>query len=110
MKALARLVRWLLFAAFFLLAFWFALKNATPVPLVLTNEVRWDQVPLIFIILLSLCAGVLLGALAAAPAIFRLRRELARLARASDRTRAPEPAPERAAEAARHAGAVGQDS
>lgn len=110
MKALARLIRWFLFAAFFLLAFWFALKNATPVPLVLTSDVRWEQVPLIFIILLSLCAGALLGALAAAPSIFRLRRELSRATHAAGRHGVPEPAAERATHAARSAGAVGQDS
>jgi len=110
MKALARLLRWLLFAAFFLLAFWFALKNATPVPLVLTNEVRWDQVPLIFIILLSLCLGVFLGALAAAPSIFRLRSELARLGAAKRPQPVPDPATERAAQAARSAGAGTQES
>lgn len=107
MKALARLLRWLLFAAFFLLAFWFAIKNATPVPLVLTNEVRWEQVPLIAIILISLCIGALLGALAAAPQIFRLRRQLARAAQPL--AAAAEAPADRVASAARSAGAVAQD-
>lgn len=110
MKAIARLLRWLLFAAFFLLAFWFALKNATPVPLVLTNEVRWDQVPLIFIILLSLCLGVFLGALAAAPSVFRLRSEVARLGAARRQAPVAEASAERAAQVARSAGAGTQES
>lgn len=108
MKALVRFVRWLIFLAFFLFAFWFALKNATPVPVVLGSELRWEQVPLILIILAALAVGLLLGALAAAPSIFRLRQEVARLARAAAQPR-PEPAAERAARTARSSGAVAAD-
>ncbi len=108
MKALIRFVRWLLLLAFFLFAFWFALKNVTPVPVVLGGELRWEQVPLILIILAALCLGVVLGALATAPAIFRLRHEVARLARAAAPPR-PEPAAERAARNARSSGAVAAD-
>lgn len=108
MKAFVRFVRWLLFLAFFLFAFWFALKNATPVPIALGNELRWEQVPLILIILAALCLGLILGALATAPAIFRLRQEVARLTRVAAQPR-PEPAAERAARTARSSGAVGVD-
>jgi len=68
---------WLVRLAFFAIVLWFALKNLTPVPLRLTETLHWDGVPLIIVMLSCLLVGVLAGAIAMAPKVFRLRRQLA---------------------------------
>jgi len=73
MNALAWLVR----IVFFLVVLWFAFKNLTPVPLHLTESWHWEGVPLIFVMLACLLVGVIAGAVAMAPKVFRLRRMVA---------------------------------
>jgi uncharacterized integral membrane protein len=73
MNALA----WLIRLAFFAVVLWFALKNITPVKVHLTETLRWDGVPLIVVMLSCLAIGVVAGAIAMAPNVFRLRRQLA---------------------------------
>jgi uncharacterized integral membrane protein len=107
-----QLLGWLLRFAFFALVLWFALKNTTPVPLRLTETLRWEGVPLILIILGCLVVGVLAGAAALAPRLFRLRRQVAQLSNQATRAQVAEAAAERyndrLASAARDAGAAGQ--
>lgn len=107
-----QLLGWLLRFAFFALVLWFALKNTTPVPLRLTETLRWEGVPLILIILGCLVVGVLAGAAALAPKLFRLRRQVAQLSNQATRAQVAEAAAERyndrLASAARDAGAAGQ--
>ncbi len=68
---------WLIRLAFFAIVLWFALKNLTPVPVRLTETLHWEGVPLIVVMLACLLIGVLAGAIAMAPRVFRLRRQLA---------------------------------
>lgn len=107
-----QLLGWLIRLAFFAVVLWFALKNTTPVPLRLTETFGWDGVPLILIILGCLVVGVLAGAAALAPKVFRLRRQVAALSNQASRAKVAEAAAERyndrLANAARNAGAVGQ--
>jgi uncharacterized integral membrane protein len=107
-----QLLGWLIRLAFFALVLWFALKNTTPVPLRLTETLRWDGVPLIMIILGCLVVGVLAGAAALAPKLFRLRRQVATLSNQASRAKVAEIAADRyndrLASAARNAGAAGQ--
>lgn len=107
-----QLVGWLLRFAFFALVLWFALKNTTPVPLRFSETLRYDGVPLILIILGCLVIGVLAGAAAMAPRVFRLRRQVAALSSQATRKQVAEAAAERyndqLASAARNAGATGQ--
>lgn len=108
MNALA----WLIRIAFFAIVLWFALKNLTPVPVRLTETLHWDGVPLIIVMLACLLIGALAGALAMAPKVYRLRRQLA----ASEAKAAqPPPTVRRGpstitgmANVARNAGAVGE--
>jgi len=107
-----QLIGWLIRLAFFAVVLWFALKNTTAVPLRLTETLRWDGVPLILIILGCLVIGVLAGAAALAPKVFRLRRQVAALSSQTSRETVAEAAAERyndrLASAARDAGAAGQ--
>jgi uncharacterized integral membrane protein len=107
-----QLIGWLIRLAFFAVVLWFALKNTTPVPLRITESLRWDGVPLILIILGCLVVGVLAGAAVMAPKLFRLRREVAALSSQATRAKVAEAAAERyndrLASAARNAGAAGQ--
>lgn len=73
MNALA----WLIRIAFFVVVLWFAFKNLTPVPVHLTETLHWEGVPLIFVMLVCLLIGVVAGAIAMAPKVFRLRRQVA---------------------------------
>jgi len=103
---------WLARLALFALALWFALQNTTPVPLHLTDSLRWDDVPLILIIVGCLTIGVLAGAAAMAPSLFRLRRQVKAAAGRAE-VAPPVEAPgardgDRLARAARNAGAAGQ--
>ena len=107
-----QLLAWLIRFAFFAVVLWFALKNTTPVPLQLTETLRWDGVPLILVIIACLVIGVLAGAAALAPRLFRLRRQVAALSSQATRAKVAEAAAERyndqLASAARNAGAAGQ--
>jgi uncharacterized integral membrane protein len=106
-------IAWLLRLLFFLAVLWFALKNTTPVTVRLTENLRWDEVPLVVVMLGCLLAGMLLGALALAPRLYRLHRRAA--AADSGRVRASvapsaeaEVGGDRLASVARRAGAVGE--
>jgi uncharacterized integral membrane protein len=101
-----RIVGWILKLGFFLLVLWFALKNTTPVPVRLTANVTLDHVPLILVMLACLAVGALLGALALALPIYRMRREVSALRRQTPVMVAADAAGDRLAQAAREAGAV----
>jgi uncharacterized integral membrane protein len=102
---------WMIRIAFFALVLWFALKNTTPVPLRLTESLRWDAVPLIIIMLGCVLLGALAAAAALAPALLRNRRGAAPAAPAPESARvikAAERSADELASAARNAGAGGQ--
>ena len=101
-----RLLAWLIKLAFFLLVLWFALKNTTPVTLHFTSSLSWQNIPLILIMVACLAVGALLGALALALPIYRIRRELVHLKRQVVAPGAPS-TEETVATAARRSGAVG---
>lgn len=105
-------IAWLLRLVFFLAVLWFALKNTMPVTVRLSETLRWDGVPLVVVMLGSLLLGMLLGAMALAPRLYRLHR---RASATGATARRAEPAPAGVVEAggdtlanvARRAGAVG---
>jgi uncharacterized integral membrane protein len=106
-------IAWLLRLLLFLAVLWFALKNTMPVTVRLTENLRWDDVPLVLVMLGCLLAGMLLGAMALAPRLYRLHRRAAALDSGEKRARAaPSPQAEvggdRLANVARRAGAVGE--
>jgi lipopolysaccharide assembly protein A len=103
-----KLLAWLLKLAFFLLVLWFALKNTTPVSVRFTAQTSWENVPLVVVMLVCVGLGALLGALALALPMYRLRRESAQHRRAVVRPATLEPAGERLASAARQSGAVAE--
>jgi len=104
---------WLLRLLFFLAILWFALKNTMPVTLRLTETLRWDDVPLVLVMLGCLLVGMLLGAASLAPRLYRLHRRAAAAQSDVQRVRSA-PAAEtdggadRLASVARRAGAVGE--
>jgi putative membrane protein len=106
-------IAWLLRLLFFLAVLWFALKNTMPVSVRLTENLRWDDVPLVLVMLGCLLVGMLLGAMALAPRLYRLHRRAAALDGDEKRMRAA-PMPEAEAggdllaNVARRAGAVGE--
>jgi uncharacterized integral membrane protein len=102
-----RLMAWLVKIGFFLLVLWFALKNTTPVPVRLTS-VAWDHVPLILVMLVCVAVGALLGALALALPIYRMRREVTALRQLSPAPIGPEVVVDRMTSAARQSGAVAE--
>ena len=104
---------WLLRLLFFLAVLWFALKNTMPVTVRLTETLRWDEVPLVLVMLGCLLVGMLLGAIALAPRLYRLHRRAVVADSSEKRTRAApvaevEPGGDSLANAARRAGAVGE--
>lgn len=103
---------WLIRLAFFAIVLWFALKNLTPVPVRLTETLHWEGVPLIVVMLACLLIGVLAGAIAMAPRVFRLRRQLAaaeaKAAQAPPTIRRGPSTITGMADVARNAGAVGE--
>lgn len=103
-----RLLAWIIRIGFFLLVLWFALKNTTPVPVRLTSTLTWDHVPLILVMLACVAVGALLGALALAVPIYRIRREVTVLRQQAPATASPEMAADRMASAARQSGAVAE--
>jgi len=103
-----RLLAWLVKLGFFLLVLWFALKNTTPVPVRFSADFVWNNVPLIVVMLVCVAIGALLGALALALPIYRMRREVSRLRSAVTSAPTAEAAAERMASAARQSGAVAE--
>jgi uncharacterized integral membrane protein len=104
---------WLLRLLFFLAVLWFALKNTMPVTVRLTETLRWDEVPLVLVMLGCLLLGMLLGAIALAPRLYRLHRRAALADSGQRRARAApiaeaEAGGDRLANVARRAGAVGE--
>jgi lipopolysaccharide assembly protein A len=100
---------WVIKLVFFLLVLWFALKNTTPVPVRFTAEATWEQVPLIVVMLACVALGALLGALALAMPMYRLRREVGSQRRpAVERPPTLDTAGERITSAARQSGAVAE--
>jgi len=106
-------IAWLLRLLFFLAVLWFALKNTMPVTVRLSENLHWDGVPLVLVMLGCLLVGMLLGAMALAPRLYRMHRRIAALDGGERRMRAAPP-PEadaggdRLANVARRAGAVGE--
>jgi putative membrane protein len=103
-----RLLAWLVRLGFFLLVLWFALKNTTPVPVRFSADFTLDRVPLIVVMLICVAAGALLGALALALPIYKMRREVVRLRAAAPAVAEPEVFAERGLSAARQSGAVAE--
>jgi len=103
-----RLLAWIIRIAFFLLVLWFALKNTTPVPVRLTSTLTWDHVPLILVMLACVAVGALLGALALAVPIYRMRREVTVLRQQTPAASGAELTADRMASAARQSGAVAE--
>lgn len=106
-------IAWLLRLLFFLAVLWFALKNTMPVTVRLSENLRWDDVPLVVVMLGCLLIGMMLGAMALAPRLYRLHRLAATVDRGETRVRAAPSADadvggDRLANAARRAGAVGE--
>jgi len=106
------IVAWLLRLLFFLAVLWFALKNTMPVTVRLTETLRWEGVPLVVVMLGCLLVGMLLGAMALAPRLYRLHRRAAAAGSGETRLRAAPSADadvggDRLANVARSAGAVG---
>jgi putative membrane protein len=75
-----RYLLWLLRIVLFLLLLGFAVKNSDPVTVSYYFGAQW-RAPLVFVLLLTLCAGVVLGILAGLGQVFRQRREIAELKR-----------------------------
>jgi lipopolysaccharide assembly protein A len=84
---------WILRLLIVVVLVWFAVKNAQVVTLYGLPDQSW-QAPLVFVLLVAFVSGVVIGLLAWLPTVFRLRREVARLARQVPATPAvpPEPA------------------
>jgi lipopolysaccharide assembly protein A len=75
-----RYVLWVLKLALFALALTFAVKNTDPVAVRYFLGHEW-RAPLIFVMLVFLCLGALLGLLSALGQILRQRREITSLKR-----------------------------
>jgi uncharacterized integral membrane protein len=103
-----KLLAWFVKLGFFLLVLWFSLKNTTPVPVRLSASLVLEHVPLIIVMLACVAIGALLGALALAMPIYRMRREVAALRRAEQGGASAESAADRMASAARQSGAVAE--
>jgi putative membrane protein len=89
MQALA----WIFRVAIVLVLVWFAVRNSQPVEVRGLPDYSW-QAPLVFVLLVAFVAGVVIGLLAWLPTVVRQRREIARLARASENAASlPPPAP-----------------
>jgi len=104
---------WLVRVIFFLAVLWFALKNTMPVSVRLTETLRWDDVPLVLVMLGCVLVGMLLGAMALAPRLYRLHRRVVTADGGEQQRRAAAPADaevggDRLAQVARRAGAVGE--
>ena len=76
-----RSLTWLLRITLFVLLLGFAIKNSEPVVVHYYFGQQWHA-PLVFVLLLSLCIGAVLGILASLAKLFRQRREILELKRA----------------------------
>lgn len=76
--AFVRFVGSLLWAAVFVVALLFAIKNAEPVTLQFYFDRSW-QAPLVFVVLASFAAGAACGVIACLAPLVRQRREIAAL-------------------------------
>ena len=90
-------VVWILRFVIVVVLVWFAVKNAQMVTLHGLPD-QTLQAPLVFVLLVTFIAGVVIGLLAWIPTVVRQRRELARLKRAAEKqaalaTIAPVPMP-----------------
>jgi putative membrane protein len=103
-----KLLAWVVKLGFFLLVLWFALKNTTPVPVRFSADFMLERVPLIVVMLICVAVGALLGALALALPIYKMRREVMRLRATTPVAPAPEILAERGLSAARQSGAVAE--
>jgi putative membrane protein len=85
-----RIVSWLFNFLLFLVALGFALSNTAPADLHFpVGDLSW-RAPLVIFLLVFFAAGVVIGLLAAVPALFRQRREIARLNRELRHASAPQ--------------------
>ena len=75
-----RYVLWLLRILLFLLLLGFAVKNSDPITVYYYFGTEW-RAPMVFVLLICLCAGIVLGVLAMLGQVFRQRREIAELKR-----------------------------
>ena len=80
-----RYVLWILKFALFAVLLSFAAKNTDTVAVRYYLGAEW-QTPLIFALLVAFCAGAVFGVVACLGQLFRLRREVAVLKRASPDT------------------------
>ena len=85
-------LRWIVFAAVFIVLLFISLQNAQPVTLAFFNVASW-QAPLVFVILVAFATGVALGLLASAIKVVRLKRQLSRMRREHHRALPPAAAP-----------------
>ena len=76
--AFVRLLTALLWAAVFIVALLFALKNTDPVTLQFYFGQSWHA-PLVFVVLASFAAGAACGVIACLPPLVRQRREISGL-------------------------------
>jgi uncharacterized integral membrane protein len=81
-----RYVMWILKFALFVLVLAFAIKNADLVTVRYFPGVEW-QAPLVFVLLVAFCLGIVAGLGAGLPQVFRQRREIAGLRRELERIR-----------------------
>ena len=75
---------WILRFFIVVILVWFAVKNSQLVDVHGFPEQKW-QAPLVFVLLVTFVAGVVIGLLAWIPTVVRQRRELAKLRRAFER-------------------------
>lgn len=76
-----RYVVWGIRLLIFAVVVMFAYKNMGPVEIVLFDGLRWSDVPLIVVILVSFVLGTVLGAILMLPSTWRRGRETWRLRR-----------------------------
>jgi len=74
-------MRFIIWFLVFLLALSFAVKNTDSVAVRYYLGMEWNA-PLVIVLLVVFCAGVVAGVAANLPYLFRLRRELGRIKRA----------------------------
>ena len=75
---------WIFRVLIVLVLVWFAAKNAHTVTIHGLPEQSW-QAPLVFVLLATFVAGVVIGLLAWLPMLVRQRREIGRLRRSAER-------------------------
>ena len=80
-----RYLLWTVRLLVFILVFSFAVKNSDSVTVRYYLGAEW-QAPLIFVLLVTFCAGAAFGVLACLGQLFRQRREIARLKRSAPAT------------------------